>query len=181
MLTYNAKEPEKEYTHTHTHTHIWASLMARWVKNLPAMQEMLVRSLGLGRSPGGGNGNPLQYSCLGNPLDRGAWWATVPSVAKNPTELSNRAGACNCITMLHTWNEHKIVNQLYFNKYYTAAIFNIFSSVSSLITFLRFVTFPQGIFLNLPAGRELVRRHQVIICITTQTTWRQMCLREVHK
>ena len=33
--------------------------------------------LGLGRSPGGGHGNLLQYSCLGNPLDRGAWWATV--------------------------------------------------------------------------------------------------------
>ena len=31
---------------------------------------------GLGRSPGGGNDNPLQYSCLGNPMDRGAWWAT---------------------------------------------------------------------------------------------------------
>ena len=32
---------------------------------------------GLGRSPGGGNGNPLQYSCLEKPMDRGAWWATV--------------------------------------------------------------------------------------------------------
>ena len=37
---------------------------------------------GLGRSPGGGNGNPLQYSCLGNPMDRGAWWATVHGVAE---------------------------------------------------------------------------------------------------
>ena len=33
--------------------------------------------LGSGRSSGGGNGNPLQYSCLGNPMDRGAWWVTV--------------------------------------------------------------------------------------------------------
>ena len=33
---------------------------------------------GLGRSPGGGNGNPLQYSCLGNPIDREAWWAYSP-------------------------------------------------------------------------------------------------------
>ena len=40
----------------------------------------------LGRSPGGGNGNPLQYSCLGNPMDRGAWGvATVHGVAKSPT------------------------------------------------------------------------------------------------
>jgi len=37
---------------------------------------------GSGRSPAGGNGNPLQYSCLGNPIDRGAWQATVHGVAK---------------------------------------------------------------------------------------------------
>ena len=37
---------------------------------------------GLGRSPGEGNGNPLQYSCLENPMDGGAWWATVHGVAK---------------------------------------------------------------------------------------------------
>jgi len=38
-----------------------------------------------GRSPGEKNGNPLQYSCLENPMDRGAWWATVHGVAKNQT------------------------------------------------------------------------------------------------
>ena len=38
---------------------------------------------GLGRSPGGGNGNPLQYSCLKNPMDREAWWATVHGVTKS--------------------------------------------------------------------------------------------------
>ena len=46
---------------------------------------------GSGRSPGGGNGNPLQYSCLGNPKHRGAWWATVQRVAKSQTWLSNWA------------------------------------------------------------------------------------------
>ena len=40
---------------------------------------------GLGRYPGERNGNPLQYSCLGNPMDRGAWWATVHVVAKSQT------------------------------------------------------------------------------------------------
>ena len=46
---------------------------------------------GLRRSPGEGNGNPLQYSCLGNPMDRGAWWATVHGVAKSQTRLSKHA------------------------------------------------------------------------------------------
>ena len=41
---------------------------------------------GLGRSPGEGNGKPLQYSCLENLMDRGAWWATVHSVAKSRTD-----------------------------------------------------------------------------------------------
>ena len=44
---------------------------------------------GSGGSPGGGNGNPLQYSCLENPMDRGAWWATVHGVPKSQTRLSN--------------------------------------------------------------------------------------------
>ena len=44
--------------------------------------------LGLGRYPGGGNGNPLQYSRLGNPMDRGAWWAIVKGMAKSQTQLS---------------------------------------------------------------------------------------------
>ena len=42
---------------------------------------------GLGRSPEGGHGNPLQYSCLENPMDRGAWWATVHGVTKSRTQL----------------------------------------------------------------------------------------------
>ena len=44
---------------------------------------------GLGRFPGEGNGNPLQYSCLENSMDRGAWWATVHGVAKSRTWLSD--------------------------------------------------------------------------------------------
>ena len=40
---------------------------------------------GLGRSPGGGHGNPLQYSCLENSMDRGAWWATAHGVTKSQT------------------------------------------------------------------------------------------------
>ena len=44
---------------------------------------------GSGRSPGEGNGNPLQYSCLENPMDGEAWWATVHGVTKSRTRLSN--------------------------------------------------------------------------------------------
>ena len=46
---------------------------------------------GLGRSPGEGHGNPLQYSCLENPMNRGAWWATVHGVAKSWMQLSMHA------------------------------------------------------------------------------------------
>ena len=52
------------------------------VKNLPVSAGDAGSIPGLGRSPGGGNGNPLQYFCPGNPMDRGAWWATVPGVTK---------------------------------------------------------------------------------------------------
>ena len=45
--------------------------------------------LGLGRFPAGGNGNPLQYSCLENSMDRGAWWATVHGVAKSWTQVND--------------------------------------------------------------------------------------------
>ena len=44
---------------------------------------------GSGRSPGEGNGNPLQYFCLENPMDRGAWWATVHGIAKSRARLSD--------------------------------------------------------------------------------------------
>ena len=53
------------------------------VKNLPANAGDVSSILGSGRSPGGGNGNSLQYACLGNPMDRGAWQATVHGVAKS--------------------------------------------------------------------------------------------------
>ena len=53
------------------------------VKNLPASAGDVGLIPGLGRSPEGGNGNPLQYSCWDDPMDRGAWWAVVCVVTKN--------------------------------------------------------------------------------------------------
>ena len=67
------------------------SPVAQTGKNLPAMQETRVRSLGR-EDPLGGNGYPLQYSCLENPTDRGAWWATACEVAESDMP---EQGACS--------------------------------------------------------------------------------------
>ena len=61
--------------------------MALVVKNLPANAGDMGLIPEWRRAPGGGHGNPLQYSCLGKPMDRGDWWATVHRVAKNWTQL----------------------------------------------------------------------------------------------
>ena len=75
--------------HLTFHNVFWrASQVALVVKNPPA-DAADVRDMGsipgTGRSPGGGHGNPLQYSSLENPMDRGAWWATVQRVTKSQT------------------------------------------------------------------------------------------------
>ena len=89
--------------HTHTHTHLytsmhihtWTSLVAQTVKRLAYNAGDLGSIPGSGRSSGEGNGTPLQYSCLENPMERGAWWATVHGIAKSRTRLSD-------FTSLHT-------------------------------------------------------------------------------
>ena len=67
-----------------------ASQVLLVVKN-PPVNAGDVRDAGsvpeLGRSPGGGHGNPLQYSCLENPMDRGAWWAAVHRATKSQAQL----------------------------------------------------------------------------------------------
>ena len=57
---------------------------------------------GLGRSPGRGHGNPFHYSCLENPMDRGAWWATVHGVPKSQTRLSEYAHTLSKLRTEHT-------------------------------------------------------------------------------
>ena len=68
---------------------------------------------GSGRSPGEGNGNPLQYSCLENPMDKGAWWATVPGVAKSRTGLSDFTSLL-CVSSCTT-SRGKAINHLHFH------------------------------------------------------------------
>ena len=68
------------------------------IKRLPAMWETWVRSLGWEE----GNGNPLQYSCLENPMDGGAWWATVRGVADSRTRLSDFTHSFKIIILEYT-------------------------------------------------------------------------------
>ena len=68
------------------------SMIFRWLSSKEStcssgVTEDLVSAPWLGRSSGAGNGNPLQYSCLENPMDRGPWWATVHRTAKCWTQL----------------------------------------------------------------------------------------------
>ena len=73
------------------------------VKNLPTSAgdiRDMASVPGLGRSSGGGHGNPLQYSCLENPMDRGAWLATVHRVAKSQTQLKPLCTARNLIIVI---------------------------------------------------------------------------------
>ena len=69
--------------------HLKAFLVVLVVKNLPANAGDTSLIPVLGRSPGEGNGNALQFSCLENPMDRGAWWATVHGSQKCWTQLSD--------------------------------------------------------------------------------------------
>ena len=69
---------------------IWLGIrLTQTVKNLPVNAGDVGSIPGWGRSPGGGHGNPLQSSCLENPMDGGAWWAAVHGVAKSQTRLSD--------------------------------------------------------------------------------------------
>ena len=72
--------------------------------------------LGLGRSSGEGNGNPLQYSCLENSMDRGAWWATVHGVTKSQTQLSARAHISKLYN-IHKYKSTVYIELLYFYRY----------------------------------------------------------------
>ena len=80
-----------------------ASLLAQSVQNPPAMQEIASNTgdtdsiLESERFPGGGNGNPLQYSCPENPRDRGAWWATLLGVLRVRHDFVTKAQRCSLL------------------------------------------------------------------------------------
>ena len=78
--------------HPHEARPVWASQVALEVKNLPANAGDMALIPGSGRPPGGGNGNPLRYSCLENAMDRG-WRTTVHAVSKSRTQLKRPSTA----------------------------------------------------------------------------------------
>ena len=83
--------------------------MAQKVNNMPVMQESGVQSLG-GEDPlEKGNSYPLQYSCLENSMDGGAWWATVHGVAKSqtPTEQLTHSLSLHCMNVSHKAHSQK--------------------------------------------------------------------------
>ena len=116
---------------------IW-NLVVLWfpggsvVKNPPAIAGDAGLIPVLGKSPGGGNDKPLQYSCLGNPLDRGAWWVTVHGVAKSQTwQWLNSSGS----VMRHADTEMTVMKEEVFffqnvnfiyktHKLYTSFFYN---------------------------------------------------------
>ena len=118
--------------------------MAQRLKHLPAMQETWVRSLGREDSPGEGNGNPLQYSCVENPTDGGAWWATVHGVAKSRTWLRD-------FTFTFTFVCKKY-DQSDFDIDYTVVLISHTSKVMLKILQIRLQKYVNQEFPDVPAG-----------------------------
>ena len=79
------------------------------VKNSPASAGESGSIPGLGKSPGEGNGTPLQYSCLGNPMDRGAWRATAHGIAKSRTQLRTRISHQNVLI----YTEERLLTEIF--------------------------------------------------------------------
>ena len=97
---------------------IWASLVAQLAKNLPANAGDAGSIPGLGRPPGEGNGNPLQYSCLENSMDRGAWQARVHRVERVRHDLSCMHTHTHTIyiTLKCIYKQHNKIFQINTNK-----------------------------------------------------------------
>ena len=103
------------------------------VKNSPANAGDVGLIPGLGRSPGKGNGYPLQYSCLGNPIDRRVWWIIVQGAAKNQRHYLMTEPACiTFLTLIYQAKGGKYFHpllSLYLFSYILESLLNILVSV----------------------------------------------------
>ena len=130
--------------------------MVQVVKNLPAnagdIRDMSLIP-GSGRSLGVGSGNPLQYSCLGNSMERGAWQAVVYGTSKSQIQLNNTAQHNKNMAYFSNWNIYLIV--VYSNYIILIAIFsliivypNYIIEIFSIIVIFWDIFFVYGIFFN---------------------------------
>ena len=131
------------HTHIHTHIHPYTGLPGGASGKEPACNAGDIRDLGSvpgsGRPPGGGHSNPPQYSCLENPMDRGAWRATVHGVAESWTRLSDLASqqahpytdrhSCNTHTCTHMY--HSRMHTFTHSRVHTDALMPTFTSYLS--------------------------------------------------
>ena len=99
--------------------------MAQGLKNSAAIAEGVGSIPSLGRSLGEGNGSPLQYSCLENPMDREAWWATVHGVAESWTRLS-----------VHTYTHIPEINTMLHVNFMSIKIHKIFLKTQLIYLYL---------------------------------------------
>ena len=92
------------------YTWLWTSLIVQMVKKSACNARDPGSIPGVGRSPGEGNGNLLQYSCLENSMDRGVWWATVHGIAKSHTWLTNTHNVVLYICSTSSLSIHLLMN-----------------------------------------------------------------------
>ena len=134
------------------------------VKNPPACASDLGSNPGSGRSPGEGNGNPLQHSCLENSMDRGTWWATVHGVSKSWTWLSISTPFLTVSTSLFSVSASlllpcKQVHQYHLSRFHIyALIYHICFSLSNCL-----IAFSPLYFWDLHSA--------LILLIGLQTLW----------
>ena len=149
------------YIHTllYMYTYIRPSQEGLVVKNLPANAGDESSLPGSGRSTGGGNGNPLLYSCLENSMDRGVWWATVHGAAKSQRWLK--------------WLSMYIYTHIYI-YIHTIIAFKI-KSYSKLDT--KF--FPKYVAYMDPWNGPSISVHNIFIVVyySTVTRWHEYCVR----
>jgi len=134
-------------------TSVRKAMVAQPVKNPPAMQEIRVWFLGREDSPGEKTGNPLQYSCLENPMDRGPWQDTVHRVAKKSDtteQLSTQAGT-QC-----TWKKRKHLDTVGGNV-------NSYSHVGTVWSLLKKVQTTIIIWSSNPSSRYISKRNEISI------------------